>query len=250
MPEILLPAGLSPAIALLLVAFSFLTSAFTAAFGIGGGVAMLGALAGTVPPALVIAVHGLVQFGSNIGRTLVQRAHVAVPVILRFTIGSVVGVALGAWFVTALPERLLLLLLGGFILAMTWVPKPRLPGLGAAGLVIGGALASFVTMFVGATGPFVQALLLPLGLDKRGLVATHAACQSIQHLLKVGAFGALGLAFADWLPLVAAMIAAGFAGTLLGTRMLERMPERWFQIAIRTILTVVGLDLLRRAAGW
>ena len=67
------------AIALLLIAVSFMTSAFTAAFGIGGGVAMLGALAGTVPPSVIIAVHGLVQVGSNVGRTYVQRAHALWP---------------------------------------------------------------------------------------------------------------------------------------------------------------------------
>ncbi len=245
-----LPAGVSPAIALLLVAFSFVTSALTAAFGIGGGMAMLGALAGTVPPGIVIAVHGLVQVGSNVGRTIVQRAHAVWPLVARFSIGSLVGVALGAAFVVALPEKLLLGLLGVFILAMTWAPKPRIPGLASSGILIGGAISTFVTMFVGATGPFVQALLLPLKLEKRQLIATHAACTTIQHLLKVFAFGALGFAFGDWLPLVAAMIAAGFIGTIAGTRLLEKLPERWFLVTIKTLLTLVGLDLLRRAAGF
>jgi uncharacterized membrane protein YfcA len=250
MLDMLLPAGVAPAIALLLIAVSFLTSAFTAAFGIGGGVAMLGALAGTVPPSVIIAVHGLVQVGSNVGRTYVQRAHALWPLVARFTAGSVIGAVIGALLVVELPERILLGLLGAFILVMTWLPKPRIPGLASSGLVIGGGLSTIVTMFVGATGPFVQALLLPLKLEKRQLIATHAACTTIQHLLKVFAFGALGFAFSDWLPLIGAMIVSGFAGTMLGTRLLERLPERWFAIAIKAILTVVGIDLLRRAAGF
>ncbi|HEV7257512.1 MAG TPA: sulfite exporter TauE/SafE family protein [Bosea sp. (in: a-proteobacteria)] len=250
MLDTLLPAGVAPTIAVLLIAFSFLTSAFTAAFGIGGGMAMLGALAGTVPPSVIIAVHGLVQLGSNIGRTFVQRAHAIWPLVARFTAGSVVGVLIGAFLVVELPERVLLGLLGAFILAMTWLPKPRIPGLASSGLVIGGGLSTIITMFVGATGPFVQALLLPLKLEKRQLIATHAACTTIQHLLKVIAFGALGFAFADWLPLIVAMIISGFAGTMLGTKLLEKLPERWFQVAIKAILTIVGIDLLRRAAGY
>jgi uncharacterized protein len=250
MSDALLPTGIAPGIALLLIGVSFLTSATTAAFGIGGGVAMLGALAGTAPPGVVIAVHGLVQVGSNIGRTFVQRAHALWPLVGRFTVGSLVGVLIGVYFVTALPERTLLLLLGLFILAMTWLPKPRIPGLASSGLVIGGGISTFITMFVGATGPFVQALLLPLGLEKRQLIATHAACTTIQHLLKVFAFGALGFAFQDWLPLIAAMIASGFAGTLAGTRLLESLPERWFLVTIKAMLTLVALDLLRRAAGF
>lgn len=249
MSDFLLPTGLSPFVALALVAFSFLTSAFTAAFGIGGGVAMLGALGAAVPPALVIAVHGIVQLGSNVGRAFVQRAFAVWPLVFRFAAGSLAGVGLGAAVFTLLPERVLLGLLGGFILLMAFVPKPKIPGFASAGMIIGGAISTFLTMFVGATGPFVQALLLPLGLDKKKLVATHAVCTALQHGLKVIAFGVLGFSFADWLPLVLLMIAAGFAGTVLGTRLLDRMSERVFSIALKLVLCVVGLDLLRRSFG-
>lgn len=74
--------------ALLLVLVSFLTSALTAAFGIGGGVAMLGALAGMAPPSVIVAVHGVVQLGSNTGRAFIQRAHVLWPLVVRFSIDS------------------------------------------------------------------------------------------------------------------------------------------------------------------
>ena len=79
---------------------------------------------------------------------------------------------------------------------------------------------------------------------------THAACQTVQHFLKIFAFTALGFAFADWLPLIAAMIASGFLGTIAGTRLLERLPERWFLVTVKAALTLIGLDLLRRAAGY
>jgi uncharacterized protein len=244
-----LPDAITPGLALLLVAVSFFTSALTAAFGIGGGVAMLGALAGAAPPSVVIAVHGVVQLGSNTGRAMLQRGHVLWPQALRFAAGSLVGAALGATLFTALPTRLLLGVIGVFILAMAWLPKPRIPGLGHAGLVAGGAISTFLTMFVGATGPFVQALLLPLNPSRQQLVATHAMCMTIQHALKVLAFGLAGVAFFAWLPLVALMVASGFAGTVLGSRLLERMSEALFKTVLKATLTVIGLDLLRQAVG-
>jgi len=250
MPDWLLPSNVSPAIFVALVGISFFTSALTAAFGIGGGVAMLGALAGSVPPAMVVAVHGVVQFGSNIGRAILQRAHVLWRPTVLFALGSVIGAALGAAVFVALPEKLLLALLGAFILLMTWIPKPRIPGLETGGVFIGGIIATFVTMFVGATGPFVQALFLPLGLERRALLATHAACNVIQHGLKALAFGWLGFDFAAWAPLLAAMIAAGFLGTWFGTALLERIPEALFKTLLKGLLTVIALDLLRRAAGF
>lgn len=251
MPDLaalLLPAGVSAGVAGLLIVLSFFTSAITAAFGIGGGVAMLGGLASTVPPATIIAVHGVVQLGSNIGRAIVQRKHAVMRLVGLFCIGSVVGVALGAWLVVALPTRILLGALGLFILAMVWLPKPRIPGLERSGMIIGGLISSVLTMFVGATGPFIQSVLLGFNLDKKQLVATHAMAMAIQHGLKVIAFGIIGFSFADWWPLLAAMIASGFLGTLLGTALLERLPEKWFRIAIQTILTILALDLLRKAA--
>ncbi|MGL5116373.1 MAG: sulfite exporter TauE/SafE family protein [Beijerinckiaceae bacterium] len=247
MPDWLTTIPISPGVFALLVAISFLTSALTAAFGIGGGVAMLGALAGMVPPQMVVAVHGVVQLGSNLGRVIIQRAHILWRPTAIFTAGSIAGAAAGAALFVALPEQALLGLLGVFILLMAWLPKPKIPGLESAGMLVGGFVATVITMFVGATGPFVQALFLPMGLDRKTLVATHAACTAIQHGLKVLAFGALGIAFHEWLMVILAMVASGFLGTWLGTRLLERMPEEVFKKAIKVMLTLVGLDLLRRA---
>jgi uncharacterized membrane protein YfcA len=250
LPDLLLPQGVGWPIALALVVIAFFTSALTAAFGIGGGVAMLGALAGTVPPSVIVAVHGIVQLGSNIGRAILQRRHALWRFVAIFSAGSLIGAVGGAALFVALPERVLLGALGVFILVMVWWPKASIPGLSSAGLLLGGIFSTFLSIFVGATGPFVQAVLLKLAADRKQLIATHAACMSVQHGLKVAAFGVLGFSFTDWLPLLAAMIAAGFAGTLLGTRLLEAMPERLFTTIVKALLTIVAAELLRRAAGY
>ncbi len=164
-------------------------------------------------------------------------------------IGAVIGVALGAWLFRAMPENVLLAMLGIFILVMVWVPKPKIPGLDRAGMVLGGGISSVLTMFVGATGPFIQSLLVPLGLDRKQIVATQAVMMTAQHALKVVAFGFIGIALVPWLPLIAAMVVSGFVGTVMGTKLLDRMSERFFQITLKIVLTIVALDLLRRAAG-
>lgn len=246
---VFLPPGVDAVTAILLIGISFFTSALTAAFGIGGGVAMLGALAGTVPTNVVVAVHGVVQLGSNLGRAFLQRAHVHWPAFWKFLTGAIIGVAVGAALFVSLPERALLAALGVFILVMVWVPKPSIPGLATAGILAGGVVSSFLTMFVGATGSFVQATLFALDLDRKGIIATHAMMMTMQHLLKVIAFGFIGFALVPWLPLVAAMIASGFLGTVTGTRLLEALPETLFRQILKWLLTLIALDLIRRAAG-
>ena len=79
----LLPEGLAPAVAALLVVASSFTSALTAAFGLGGGIAMLALMGLFVPVAALIPVHGAVQLGSNTGRAWHQRANVRMDVARR-----------------------------------------------------------------------------------------------------------------------------------------------------------------------
>jgi uncharacterized membrane protein YfcA len=224
------------------------TSALTAMAGIGGGVVMLAAMASLLPPAAIIPVHAVVQVGSNIGRALVLRHWIDRTRLLPFLLGSLVGVTLGGSVAVSLPGDALRLVLGLFILQTVWLPIAAMAAIEGRGLALGGAVASFLTMLVGATGPYVLALLKPLGLERQGLVATHAAAMTAQHGLKIIAFGLLGFAFAPWLPLIAAMVAAGFVGTLVGRHFLGRLSERQFGQLIKVVLSVVALVLVLRAA--
>lgn len=103
-------------------------------------------------------------------------------------------------------------------------------------------------MFIGASGPFVAAFLDPDRLGRHGVVATHAACMTVQHGLKAGAFAALGFSFLPWLPLLLAMIPAGFLGTLVGRRILDLVPDSRFAWAFRLLLSLLALRLLWQAA--
>jgi len=246
----LLPQGIDTLTALLLIVASIFTSALTAAFGIGGGIAMLALLGLFVPVAALIPVHGAVQLGSNTGRAIRQSASIRWPVAMPFMAGSVFGAIAGAFVVVQLPDSWLKLTLGIFILAITWGRFGWIARLSRAGLAIASALLALLSMFVGATGPLVSPVLQRfLENDRKGLVATHAAAMVVQHGLKLVVFGLAGFAFAEWVPLVAAMILAGFAGTLMGTRLLDAMPEetfkRWFRIGI----SLLAADMIRRGVS-
>lgn len=243
----LLPGDLGAPVAALLVVASFFTSALTAAFGVGGGVAMLALMGLFVPVAALIPVHGAVQLGSNTGRAWHQRAHVRRDILLPFLAGSLIGAVAGAAVVVQLPDALLKLVLGVFIIAVTWAKIPGFDRLGRAGLAIGSAVTALVTMFVGATGALLSAFFAQIiADDRKALVATHAAGMTVQHFLKVVVFGFAGFAFATWLPLVAAMVASGYLGTVYGSGWLERLPEATFRRWFRLGITLLALDMIRR----
>ncbi|QOF69058.1 sulfite exporter TauE/SafE family protein [Aminobacter sp. SR38] len=244
---LLLPEGLEPLIGIVLIVASAFTSALTAAFGVGGGIAMLTLMGLFVPVAALIPVHGAVQLGSNSGRAWHQRANVRMDVAAPFIAGSIVGAVIGAFVVIQLPDAWLKLVLGAFVIAITWTKVPGIDKLTRTGLAIGSVIVALIGMLVGATGPLVSVLFAQFfANDRKALVATHAAGMVAQHGLKIIVFGLAGFAFGDWLPLIGAMIVSGYLGTVYGTKLLERMPEesfrKWFKIAI----TVLALDLLRR----
>ncbi len=216
----------------------------TTAFGAGGGVLLLAVLPVFLPVAAVIPVPGVLQAGSNGLRTGLLIRHIRWPLLLAFTGGGLVGTAIGAGLFVRLPEAWLELVLGGFILWTCWGPRPRLRRRSLSVLGAGGAVTGALTLFVGATGPFVAALIGALGLERHAHMATFSACMLLQHGLKIAAFGLLGFAFAPWLPFIAAMFVAAFIGTWLGRCVLARMGDARFHRVLAVVLTLLALRLV------
>lgn len=244
MIDFFVPPDVSPLFAGILVFSSFFTSALTAALGLGGGVAMLAIMGIGLPVNVLLPVHGIVQLGSNFGRSVIQRQYLVWPLIGYFMLGSIIGVIVGGKISMMIPEAAAKLLLGAFILWSVYGAKPRAKGTSRTFLTIGGAVTSVATMIVGATGPLVAALLTSRGLTKQPLIATHAACLVAQHGLKILVFGFMGFAYAQWAPLLAAMIASGVFGTWLGSVLLDNLPERLFLLAFKTTMTFLGLQII------
>lgn len=241
-----LPSGISPAIAIALIAVSLIASLITAAMGLGGGTLMLSVLTLVFPAAIVVPFHGAIQLGSNSGRALIQRAFIQWRLVLWISLGAIVGSAVGVRFASYLPENIFKLTIGIFILIVIWLPKPDIRTRGPVSSFLGGTVISFLGMIVGVTGPLVLTFIRGLS-DRRELVATHAALMTFQNSAKVVAFVIFGFAFAEFLPLILAMVAAGFLGTMIGSKLLIKIPETAFRYGFKIIITALALDLIRRA---
>lgn len=245
-PGFLLPPGIDLWPALGLIALSLVTSAITAAFSLGGGMLLLSVMVMVLPAAVIVPVHGLVQFGSNAGRVVVQRRSVDWSTALWMCLGALPGAIVGGQFVFLLPESAFGLTIGLFILVTTWIRLPRQNVHTPAMLTGIGAAIGAVGMFISATGP-LTALFLARNPDRRVVVATSATIMSAQHLSKIAVYMALGFVLAPWLPFVVAMILSGMLGTYLGSHLLERLPEPVFRLGLKLLLSMIALDLLRRA---
>ncbi|MCD8550059.1 MAG: sulfite exporter TauE/SafE family protein [Shewanella xiamenensis] len=107
----------------LLTLGSAFTAFFTACFGIGGGVMLLGVMAQVLPPQVIIPLHGVVQLGSNLGRALLGWQHIQWRIIRVFLPGALIGAALGSLVLVAIPPTVMYLTIALFILYSCWGPK-------------------------------------------------------------------------------------------------------------------------------
>lgn len=237
----LLPPELSPLILAAISAASFATSFLTAAFGLGGGVAMLAILASLVPPTALIPVHGLVQLASNTGRAGMLLGHVDRSKLLPFLAGAVGGAILGGLVAVDLPGAWVETGVGLFVI---WSALFKPPAILARAAAPAGFVSTLLTMFFGATGPFVAAFVKTLHLGRMEHVATHAAMMTAQHALKTLAFGFLGFAFGPWLLPVACMAVLGLLGTMAGKRVLMKATDDRFHKVLTVILCLLGARLV------
>jgi uncharacterized membrane protein YfcA len=225
----------------LLVMASLVTSFITAAFGIGGGVVLLVFLALVLPPVALIPVHGIVQLGSNAGRACIMLKEVMWRPILPFVVGAMIGAGLGGMVVVQLPPWVVQLALGIFII---WAVFAKLPPIQQRYILLGGVVSSFLTMFFGATGNFIAAMVKSMNLDPVPHVATHSLMMTFQHLVKVLIFGLIGFQFGPYMILIFGMVISGFIGTVIGSRFLTKAGGRYFKPVLNTILFLAATRLI------
>lgn len=234
--------------------FASFATAFIGVFtGTAGGVILLALMAMVMPPTVLVPVHTVVQLGSGVSRTFIMWKHVMKGIVPPFISGAMLGAAAGAKTFVALPTSSLMAIIGGFILLVTWMPNLGRLGAEKGRFAVLGFFATFLGVFVSATGTFLSPFIASAAPDRRNHVATQGALMIFVHIAKLIAFGFLGFAIAAYVPLMAAMIATGAVGNWLGEVALDRTPEKRYRLILKLILTALAIELLLRAAsqaGW
>lgn len=233
-------------IAAILVPAALVGALISGLIGMGGGALLIAVMAMLLNPADVVPVHGVVQLASNFTRTLRLFRHVRWSIAALYCPTMVAGAWVGLqlhrgagmpWFKPAI---------GGFLLAslawQRWKPKRlSVPMWAFAPAGLGGG---FLTITVGAAGPYLAAFFLRDDLDRKEIVATKAAIQTFGHLVKIPAFLSIRFDYVSRLDLIVPLLAAVIAGTFVGTHLLHRVSERVFQTAFRSVLGVLAIRLL------
>jgi len=225
---------------------TFVTAAFSAVVGMGGGVTLLAVMAALLPPAIVVPVHGVVQLTSNTTRTLLLLRRVRWSIFAYYVGPAMIGVFLGARFYVGGSLPWFRPAVGVFILLYlaTLQRKPRLGRLPEWSFApLGLAVGSFASL-IGATGPLIAPFFLRDDLGQEEVVGTKAAVQIATHATKIPAFFLLGFDYGAYFGLIVPLALAAVIGTYVGRRLLSRLPLAAFRRLFVAVLFLISLNLI------
>jgi uncharacterized membrane protein YfcA len=244
-----------------------LASGLTFLSGFGLGTLLLPAFALFFPVEQAVALTAVVHFLNGLFKLALVGRSIAWPVALRFGLpaiaGGIVGALLLEWLAVleplatydwlgktfaVMPVKLAIgVLLVAFAL-LDVLPGFRDLAFGPGWMPVGGILSGFFGGLSGMQGALRSAFLSRAGLSKEGFVATAAVIAALVDVSRLGVYGrALWRQAADLdLALLAAAVAAAFAGAVVGRRVLRSVTMEGIRNLVAGLLVVVGIGL---AAG-
>ena len=231
-------------------AAAFATAILSGIIGMAGGIVLLSVMLLFFDPLVAIPLHGAVQLVANGSRTWIQRRFVDWSIVGPYALLLLPTGFVGLAVLRALTPDAARAVIGAFVLVATWAPGWLLIGAHPERLartrrfvVLGGVVGTLNTT-IGATGPLIAPFFLDLGLDRRALVGTKAACQTLGHLAKLLVFGFAGFSYGAWALPLALLCVAVVGGTWVGSQILGRVSETTFVRLYKGVLTAVALRLV------
>jgi uncharacterized membrane protein YfcA len=229
-----------------LIPAALVASAVSGVLGMGGGVILLAVMAAVMDPVAVVPVHGVVQLASNLTRAAALARDVSWGIIARYVPLMVAGAWLGIQLYRGAEAPWFQPAVGAFIASsLLWDRfKPRRLLLPPWVFYPAGLGGGFLTVVVGAAGPYLAAFFLRDDLERKQIVATKAVIQTFGHFLKIPAFLSIGFSYREQLGTIVPLLACVVVGTFAGTHVLERMSEGRFRAAFRIVLAGLATRLL------
>ncbi len=229
---------------LLVGAAALAGSTLAAVTGFGGAAVLLPVLVIAFGARDAVPILTVAQLVGNASRVWFNRRELDYRVVAWFTVGAVPFGVLGGLLFAQAPLGALTRLLGVFLLlVVVWRrlrPKANVKPT-QRGFALIGAGASFLSALLGSVGPLMAPFFLAYGLVKGAYIGTEALSTVVMHATKLFAYR--GAAVLPGSSIVAGLALAPImvAGSWIGKRLVDRLPERVFVLLIEATMTAAGL---------
>jgi uncharacterized membrane protein YfcA len=217
-----------------------------AGFGIGSLLTPL--LVTQMPARIAVAAVAIPHVVGTAARFWLLRGQVDRYLLVRFGVTSAAGGLTGALLQSQASSAELTIVFGVLLL---FVATSELTGLSkhmrfhGAAAWIAGAFSGLLGGLVGNQGGIRSAAMLGVDVPRQAFVGTATAVALIVDGARLPVYLATAgdTLMAMW-PIIALATAAVLAGTLVGHRVLIRIPERTFRPIVAVLLAILGIAML------
>ena len=238
---------------LLLTAVAVAAGAVASVVGFAIGSLLTPVLALRVEMEIAVAAVSIPHLVGTAVRFWRLRGHVDRRVLWSFGIASAIGGLTGALLHSWASSPWLSGLFGGLLLFVAVSEFTGLSGrmrFSGPFALIAGALSGLLGGLVGNQGGIRSAALMDARMSKETFVATATAIGLIVDAARMPVYLIVErAALVQIWPLILLATAGVVTGTVLGTRLLARIPESMFRRVVAVILAVLGVYMMIRASG-
>jgi uncharacterized membrane protein YfcA len=233
---------------IIVAALAVVAGAIASVAGFGIGSILTPVVALRLGLAQAVAVVSLPHFAATVLRAWRLREDVSREVLLRFGIASAVGGLTGAVLHEKLNGSALGVVFGCLLVfagAMGVTGLSKKLRFGHRTAWIAGIASGAFGGLVGNQGGIRSAALLGFDIEREAFVATGTAVGVVVDLARLPVYLAKegDAILAAWLLVIGATIGV-LVGTVVGERLLRRIPENAFRAVVSTIILALGIAVL------
>ncbi len=248
-----MPDGFSPAQLAASAGIVFAAFVVRGMSGFGAGMIGVPLLAFLMPVHAAVALFGLLVLSLFVFLSIRDWGEVVREELRLLFLPTLLGVAAGILLFTHLDNRVLLQLLGGFLiayslyaLAVHYFGLPQYTCSRRWAAPVGFAGAFIDTLFGGGGGTLVVIYLHMRQVGRAAFRATVAVLWLFEMIARILGYGTAGYYTPDTLLLCALLLPFMGAGTWLGERLGNRISQETFSKLMAALLMLTGAGLLAK----
>jgi uncharacterized protein len=193
---------------------------------------------------ILVAIFHL--FG-NLSRIIFFRQGFDKRIILQFGVPSIFFSILGALLIGALPQPILKLVLGIFLIttSVCFLIKPRLKiPANTSTFIAGGSVTGFITALVGTGGALRATLLQGFNIEKIKYIATAATIALATDATRIPVYISQGFLREQYFIYIPILFGIALAGSFVGRRIVKMIDQELFRKIVLVAIIIVSIKFI------
>jgi uncharacterized membrane protein YfcA len=193
---------------------------------------------------ILVAIFHL--FG-NLSRIIFFRQGFDKKIILQFGVPSILFSLLGALMIGVLPQPVLKLVLGVFLIttSVSFLIKPELTiPANISTFIAGGSVTGFITALVGTGGALRATLLQGFNIEKIKYIATAATIAFATDATRIPVYISQGFLTEQYFVYIPILFGIAILGSFIGRRVVKRINQGLFRKIVLVAIILVSIKFI------